>query len=147
MKWEKGMLGLVSSQIVKKSLWPSRYGLAWYHQDSDTGHSQLELSSEKEQLATVYGQGTPEKIPEPGGEVRHPSTQQRLRRAVWEEWAEQLHLDCITSPPPFRPSYHSTIALYQEHPPPWAYGFFSGLQWTLRESKVDIQSPSVAGCV
>lgn len=55
-----------------------------YHQDSDIGHSQLQLPSEEEQLSTVYGQDTIVKIPEPGGEIRQPSRQQRRRRAALE---------------------------------------------------------------
>lgn len=44
----------------------------WYHQDDDIGCYQLHSPSQ-EQLTTVHGQGTTEKILDLGGEPEEPS--------------------------------------------------------------------------
>lgn len=88
VKWEKGVLWLVPSWIVKNSSWPSGCWVSdmvevissrWWHRLFSTS----QIPSEEE-LATIYTQDTTVKIPEPRGEVRQPSGQQRLRRAVSE---------------------------------------------------------------
>lgn len=89
---------------------------------------QLQSPSHENQLATIHKQVTIVKIPAPKNEAEAPLwNRQRLRRTPLEGWEEQLHPDCITTPPG-GPSTAPTEG-------PWAYHFSSGK----REPKISIQ--------